>query len=62
MNKILKYLTASLLPIITIGCASAKYIDHNGNNSVVNVDQINTQDWLHAAERLRYHPEGIQGS
>ena len=52
MNKLLKCLTITLLPIITIGCASAKYIDHNGSNSIVNVGQINTQDWLHAADQL----------
>ena len=52
MNRLLNYLVAMLLPAITIGCASAKYIDQNGSNSIVNVDQINTQDWLHAADQL----------
>ena len=52
MNRLLNYLVAMLLPAITIGCASAKYIDQNGSNSIVNVDQRNTQDWLHAADQL----------
>ena len=52
MNKTLKYIAASILPVITIGCASAKYIDQNGQNSIVNVDQINTQDWIYAADQL----------
>ena len=52
MNRLLNYLVAMLLPAITIGCASAKYIDQNSSNSIVNVDQINTQDWLHAADQL----------
>ncbi len=52
MNRLLNYFVAMLLPAITIGCASAKYIDQNGSNSIVNVDQINTQDWLHAADQL----------
>ena len=52
MNKTLKYIAASILPVITIGCASAKYIDQNGQNSIVNVGQINTQDWIYAADQL----------
>lgn len=52
MNAFAKYLTAVLLPALTLGCASAKYIDEGGDNSIVNVDQINTQDWIHAADQL----------
>ena len=35
-----------------LGCASAKYIDEGGDDSIVNVGQINTQDWIHAADQL----------
>ena len=52
MNKTLKYIAASILPVITIRCESAKYIDQNGQNSIVNVGQINTQDWIYAADQL----------
>ena len=38
--------------MLALGCATAKYVDHNGRDSVVNVSQINTQDWIRAADEL----------
>jgi len=52
MNTFAKYLTVALLPTLVLGCASAKYIDEGGDDSIVNVGQINTQDWIHAADQL----------
>ena len=46
MNAFAKYLTTALLPALALGCASAKYIDEGGDDSIVNVGQINTQDWI----------------
>ena len=42
MNAFAKYLTTALLPTLALGCASAKYIDEGGDDSIVNVGQINT--------------------
>ena len=52
MNAFAKTLTTALLPALARGCASAKYIDEGGDDSIVNVGQINTQDWIHAADQL----------
>ena len=52
MNAFAKTLTTALLPALALGCASAKYIDEGGDDSIVNVGQINTQDWIHAADQL----------
>ena len=52
MNAFAKTLTTALLPALALGCASAKYIDEGGDVSIVNVGQINTQDWIHAADQL----------
>ncbi len=52
MKPIIKLITATVLPMLALGCATAKYVDHNGRDSVVNVSQINTQDWIRAADEL----------
>ena len=52
MNAFAKTITTALLPALALGCASAKYIDEGGADSIVNVGQINTQDWIHAADQL----------
>ena len=52
MNAFAKTITTALLPAMALGCASAKYIDEGGDDSIVNVGQINTQDWIHAADQL----------
>ncbi|MEE2942637.1 MAG: penicillin-binding protein activator LpoB [Verrucomicrobiota bacterium] len=52
MKVFAKYLIAALFPALTLGCASAKYIDEGSDDSIVNVGQINTQDWIHAADQL----------
>ena len=46
MKVFAKYLIAALFPALTLGCASAKYIDEGSDDSIVNVGQINTQDWM----------------
>ena len=52
MNAFAKTITTALLPALALGCASAKYIGEGGDDSIVNVGQINTQDWIHAADQL----------
>ena len=52
MNAFAKTITTALLPALALGCASAKYIAEGGDDSIVNVGQINTQDWIHAADQL----------
>jgi uncharacterized protein (TIGR02722 family) len=52
MKPFVKFIAAAVLPAIALGCATAKYIDHDGRDSVVNVGQINTQDWIRAADEL----------
>ena len=52
MNAFAKTITTALLPALVLGCASAKYIDEGGDDSIVNVGQINTQDWIHGADQL----------
>ena len=52
MKPIIKLITAAVLPTLGLGCATANYIEHDGHNSVVNVGQINTQDWIRAADEL----------
>jgi len=52
MKSLVKLITAAVLPALALGCATAKYIDHDGRDSVVNVGQINTQDWIRAADEL----------
>ena len=52
MNAFAKTITTALLPALALGCASAKYLDAGGDASIVNVGQINTQDWIHAADQL----------
>ena len=52
MKLLVKLITAAVLPALALGCATAKYIDHDGRDSVVNVGQINTQDWIRAADEL----------
>ena len=50
MNAFAKTITTALLPAMALGCASAKYIDEGGDDSIVNVCQINTHDWINAAD------------
>ena len=52
MKPLIKLITAATLPALMLGCATARYIDHDGRDSIVNVGQINTQDWIHAADEL----------
>ena len=52
MKPLIKLITAAALPALALGCATAKYIDHDGRDSIVNVGQINTQDWIRAANEL----------
>ncbi len=52
MKPLMKLITAAALPALMLGCATAKYIDHDGRDSIVNVGQINTQDWIRAADEL----------
>ena len=52
MKPLAKLITAAVLPALALGCATAKYIDHDGRDSVVNIGQINTQDWIRAANEL----------
>ena len=52
MKPLIKLITAAALPALMLGCATAKYIDHDGRDSIVNVGQINTQDWIRAADEL----------
>ena len=52
MKPFVKFIAAAVLPALALGCATAKYIDHDGRDSVVNVGQINTQDWIRAADEL----------
>ena len=52
MKPLIKLITAAALPALMLGCATAKYIDHDGRDSIVNVGQINTQDWIRAANEL----------
>ncbi len=52
MKPLVKLITAAMLPALALGCATAKYVDHNGRDSIVNVGQINTQDWIRAADEL----------
>ena len=49
MKPLIKLITAATLPALMLGCATARYIDHDGRDSIVNVGQINTQDWIRAA-------------
>ena len=52
MKPLIKLIAAAGLPALVLGCATAKYIDHDSRDSVVNVGQINTQDWIRAANEL----------
>ena len=52
MKPLVKLITAAVLPALALGCATAKYVDHNGRDSIVNVGQINTQDWIRVADEL----------
>ena len=52
MKSLVKLITAAVLPALALGCATAKYLDHDGRDSVVNGGQINTQDWIRAANEL----------
>ena len=52
MKPLIKRITAATLPALMLGCATARYIDHDGRDSIVNVGQINTQDWIRAADEL----------
>ena len=52
MKPLIKLITTAALPALALGCATAKYIDHDGRDSIVNVGQINTQDWIRAADEL----------
>jgi len=52
MKPIIKLITITVLPALALGCATAKYINHDGRDSIVNVEQINTQDWIRAADEL----------
>ena len=52
MKPLVKLIAAAVLPALALGCATAKYIDHDGRDSIVNVGQINTQDWIRAADEL----------
>jgi len=52
MKPLVKLIIAAVLPALALGCATAKYIDHDGRDSVVNVGQINTQDWIRVADEL----------
>ena len=52
MKPLIKLITATALPALMLGCATARYIDHDGRDSIVNVGQINTQDWIRAADEL----------
>ena len=52
MKPLVKLITAAVLPALALGCATAKYVDHNGRDSIVNVGQINTQDWIRMADEL----------
>ena len=52
MKPLIKLITAGTLPALMLGCATARYIDHDGRDSIVNVGQINTQDWIRAADEL----------
>ena len=52
MKPLVKLITAAVLPTLALGCATAKYVDHNGRDSIVNVGQINTQDWIRVADEL----------
>jgi PBP1b-binding outer membrane lipoprotein LpoB len=52
-----KFLTlaglSALIPLFVAGCASeAKYIETGGRQSIVNVDQINIQDFMQAADAM----------
>ena len=52
MKPLVKLITAAVLPALALGCATAKYVDHNGRDSIVNMGQINTQDWIRVADEL----------
>ena len=52
MKPLIKLITAATLPALMLGWATARYIDHDGRDSIVNVGQINTQDWIRAADEL----------
>ena len=52
MKPLIRLITAATLPALMLGCATARYIDHDGRDSIVNVGQINTQDWIRAADEL----------
>lgn len=55
MNKsLLAAGLAALVPALLTGCATsnARYIETGGRESVVNVDKINIQDYLQAAETM----------
>ena len=52
MKPLIKLITAATLPALMLGCATARYIDPDGRDSIVNVGQINTQDWIRAADEL----------
>jgi uncharacterized protein (TIGR02722 family) len=50
-KTILLILAAAALPLLAGGCATkAHYIQTGGHESVVNVDQINIQDFIQAAD------------
>ena len=53
MKKLLALLSLCSLSILMNGCASrAKYIDSEGPRTIVSVDQVNIQDWSHAADQM----------
>ncbi|TAG28694.1 MAG: penicillin-binding protein activator LpoB [Verrucomicrobia bacterium] len=53
--KILFLSTTAALGLLLTGCATpqgAKYVDSQGPNTIVSLDQINIQDWNAAADKL----------
>ena len=48
-KTILLSLLAAAIPFVVGGCASAHYVETGGRESVVNVGQINIQDYIQAA-------------
>jgi penicillin-binding protein activator len=52
-NKILLPVLAAVIPLIGAGCATnAHYVQTGGNENIVNIGQINIQDYIQAANDM----------
>jgi penicillin-binding protein activator len=52
-NKILWPILAAVIPLIGAGCATnAHYVQTGGNENIVNIGQINIQDYIQAANDM----------